>query len=173
MPNWCENTLTITGNEEQKKDFFSKVIKVINNEQVFDLSALFPYPEGLEQNWYDWEINNWGTKWGNCEIFSFEEDCVKFDSAWSPPIKWIENISNQYPELDFRLSYIEPGMCFCGVFEGNFKDGFYDVEGEIVYTDEDDKVVVYDSNKSMYKYVETNEYLGEDFCPNCQNSLEL
>jgi len=46
---------------------------------------------GVDQSWYDWAIENWGTKWGtyDVEAFSLGGDgspvLIKFQSAWSPP----------------------------------------------------------------------------------------
>ena len=34
-------------------------------------------------NWYDWCLNNWGTKWG-CYEFGIDDDVIQFTSAWSP-----------------------------------------------------------------------------------------
>jgi len=46
---------------------------------------------GVEQDWYDWANENWGTKWGTYRMKAFElgGDCapvaIKFQSAWGPP----------------------------------------------------------------------------------------
>ena len=41
------------------------------------------------QDWYNWSIHNWGTKWDACNshIESDDEDYIfiTFDTAWSPP----------------------------------------------------------------------------------------
>ena len=34
-------------------------------------------------NWYNWSIYNWGTKWG-CYENDFYDDCYTFTTAWSP-----------------------------------------------------------------------------------------
>ena len=34
-------------------------------------------------NWYDWCLNNWGTKWG-CYEFGMADDVIMFTSAWCP-----------------------------------------------------------------------------------------
>jgi hypothetical protein len=34
-------------------------------------------------NWYDWSNNNWGTKWGDCDL-DIDDGTIKYESAWSP-----------------------------------------------------------------------------------------
>lgn len=70
-------------------------------------------------NWYDWNVNNWGTKWdvavSNNEEYPetelMEESdtslAYRFNTAWSPPLPAIATISQQYPNLEFNLSYEE------------------------------------------------------------------
>ena len=72
-------------------------------------------------NWYDWNVRNWGTKWDvavrdgeeypETELL-VEEDWsdrlgYRFNTAWSPPISAIEELSRQYPECEITLSYEE------------------------------------------------------------------
>lgn len=71
------------------------------------------------ENWYDFNVRNWGTKWdvavGNDEQYPetelYEESetqlCYKFNTAWSPPQPAIQNLSEQYPDVTFTLSYEE------------------------------------------------------------------
>lgn len=46
---------------------------------------------GVEQDWYDWAKENWGTKWGTYDTKAFalggdgEPIAVKFQSAWNAP----------------------------------------------------------------------------------------
>lgn len=37
-----------------------------------------------------------------------------FDTAWSPPVNWLENISKKYKNLKIKLSFIEEGCDFAG-----------------------------------------------------------
>lgn len=132
MPNWCNNTLKIIGEEEELKKFSKKIKK-----KTF-LSSFIPLPKELENtksptikkdlnliykykydNWYDWKITNWGTKW-DFEINSIddgieEERTILFDSAWNPPIEGIKKISKLYPNLIFFIDYDEPGNRFRGL----------------------------------------------------------
>ncbi len=40
-----------------------------------------------------------------------------FESAWAPPVAWLEEVSKQFPTLAFRLQYHEnePDQRFTGV----------------------------------------------------------
>ena len=75
-------------------------------------------------NWYDWNVRNWGTKW---DVASTDEEIYsetslidegiddnqkyflvyRFDTAWSPPIPVIEKLSKQYPSLKINLDFEE------------------------------------------------------------------
>jgi hypothetical protein len=80
-------------------------------------------------NWYDYCVNEWGTKWDvGAEGYEVEiEDgrlTMSFDSAWSPPVAAYEKLT----ELGFevRAYYYESGMCFAGIWEDGC-DEFYDL----------------------------------------------
>ncbi len=107
MPNWCENEVTFSGNEEkvQKiKDF------VKGKESDFCFEEIVPVPKEIKDttapsnlspedskklkdlygfdNWYDWCCENWDTKWNACEVDMEDEgDRVTyyFMTAWCPP----------------------------------------------------------------------------------------
>ena len=76
-------------------------------------------------NWYDWCIKNWGTKWGSydSELYGNGKTYLKyiFNTAWSPPVAALEKISADYPNLLFELSYKEEGMGFKG--KATFQNG--------------------------------------------------
>ena len=101
------------------------------------LNSLYPMPGELEgtvspsfsrnktlmgrygaDNWYDWCISNWGTKWDVQAVLEDEGHGYleySFDSAWSPPVEWLEKAARDYPELYFRLKYEEEDASFVGV----------------------------------------------------------
>jgi len=70
-------------------------------------------------NWYDWCVENWGTKWnahdGSCEEHR-TRFLLQFDTAWSPPVPVIEALSEKYPKNKFSLRYYEAGMGYKGRF---------------------------------------------------------
>lgn len=84
-------------------------------------------------NWYDWRIKHWGTKWDvDAELVEADEERLvyQFDSAWSPPFEWLKTVARNYPKLHFKLKYDEPGMGVMGVIvagdgEINYKELTY------------------------------------------------
>ena len=127
MPNWCENTLDIWGDEKELKEFKEKTIN--EDKDVFHMGELLPRPKDKDSDWYEWNIANYGTKWDDMEIsysaYGDGELRVEFMSAWAPPSEFIENIHKKFPKLWFKLKYDEPGMCFVGVTtagEGKYND---------------------------------------------------
>ena len=73
-------------------------------------------------NWYDWNVRNWGTKWDVAvsnddeypDTYMEEADngenkvvYYNFNTAWSVPAPALKKLSAQYPTLLFTLSYEE------------------------------------------------------------------
>ena len=73
------------------------------------------------KDWYDWCVENWGTKWNACETI-YEQDTpnkVQFDTAWSDVRELIKELSAKHPENTFSYKYAEEqlgyytGSCTC------------------------------------------------------------
>jgi len=83
-------------------------------------------------NWYDWCVNEWGTKWdvgadGQPAIDNDTNTLVlNFDSAWAPPIQAYEKLF--YMGFKILAYYYEPGMAFAGIFEDG-ADEYYEYGG--------------------------------------------
>lgn len=63
--------------------------------------------------WYDWRINNWGTKWNNepDDLMVNEKDSsLHFLTAWSAPIPIVEELSHQHPELSLSISWADEDL---------------------------------------------------------------
>lgn len=135
MPNWCENHLTIEGRRDEVARF---VAQARTEDEALQFGRFIPEPDGLvdpnedRASWYEWRIENWGTKWELEEVDSEEADQVVddenpelatyfFDTAWDPPIAFVATISTQFPALTFILSYDEPTMGFGGAIR--LRDG--------------------------------------------------
>lgn len=136
MPNWCGCSLKITG-PKKALDAFKATLNTPNShgEKVpFAFHQTVPFPANGFQgdlsdkdraecaakgipNWYDWNTANWGTKWDasdpDVEI-NPKSIKITFQTAWSPPLEWLEKASKAHPELTFEMGYSEYGMNFYG-----------------------------------------------------------
>lgn len=132
MPNWCSNTITLRHSDPAMID---RALKALNAGEF--LNEFLPIPEALkDEGWYSWCVDNWGTKWdvGGDDVAERLDDNTlgaSFDSAWAPPVNAFASLCDMGFEI--KAYYYEPGMCFCGVFEGN-QDGWDDDYRE--YSDE-------------------------------------
>ena len=160
MPNWCDNQVTITGpnsvidkienivNEPDNIDLSSKE----KGETPGLLQFFHPMPEELEgttspsssakkpqpmvegfDNWYDWRVENWGTKWELCEFYgvdrqhlndSLDESIISFafSSAWAPPINAYEQFLRDNENCSLKAYYYEGGCDFMGEWDNGQDD---------------------------------------------------
>jgi hypothetical protein len=138
MPNWCSNVATINHGDKEKIDAIEAELNKENKDDVALFQSLRPRPETENDDWYGWNINNWGTKW-EASIYDFErlDDNnirVNFDTAWGPPIALYDYLfENGY---DTTAYYDECGMAFCGKYEFGSDDS-YDYSEMDSYTFQD------------------------------------
>ena len=140
MPNWCDNELWIKptkGPRSQRE--YKEVCDILTKgteetEDCMLLSAFVPMPKepdgttapSEEPNWYDWAVENWGTKWDvdvNIEDMAKEITWLSFNTAWGPPTAWLKKVAKRFPKVKFQLKYQEDGMCFFGVATANQGNG--------------------------------------------------
>jgi hypothetical protein len=131
MPNWCNNTATVHVDSEEKKN---DLLKWFRGDSPFN--DICPQPEGAEEVWYNWRIENWGTKW-EPEVETIHDDFDKyktvhldFVTAWGPPT----GIYQKLTELGYKVyaAYIEPGMDFCGTYSPEKGDQYLEDYTKIV-----------------------------------------
>ena len=156
MPNWCSNGVRIRHNDPMK----IKLLKDAALGEGFCNYAI-PVPAALKDtmagaygdadkqaaleaqtaanlekygygNWYDFCVNEWGTKWDvqfdSCEVSDDGLELTgSFDSAWAPPV----GVYNALVDQGFEVTayYYEPGMCFVGKYEDG-DDNCYEFGGE-------------------------------------------
>lgn len=59
-----------------------------------------------DDDWYSWNVRNWGTKWDACNAAVWEEPNelrYDFDTAWAIPEPALIAMSAKYPNLTFDL----------------------------------------------------------------------
>lgn len=61
--------------------------------------------------WYDWNCENWGTKWdaSNVDIYEHGKSHKQFtfSTPWAPPLPVLVALSEQYPNLHIELDWEE------------------------------------------------------------------
>jgi hypothetical protein len=134
MPNWCSNHLTVKGEHAEVQRFKVQAVghspwetpPVDEEPAALNFHSLVPVPAdvlqaGYENAGYDWELNNWGCKWGACSADLVEDNghelLYGFDSAWSPPIAFLKHLGKLWPNLMFLLEYDEPDMGLSGSYK--------------------------------------------------------
>ena len=126
MPNWCQNSITITGTEEQ----IGLLTRILNDvpksepekcivfESLIGREPEISKEEYEQGGWYNANTGWYGTKWdvsyADCN-FTFEKDCIYLypDTAWSPPINFGVVLHKMYG-VNVEMSYSEGGNDFCG-----------------------------------------------------------
>lgn len=81
-------------------------------------------------DWYDWQYQNWGVKWGACDTVLHEVDSVTclytFSTPWGSPKGWLDHLSKNYPEFKFHHKCSDPAM--------NFHTEHIYKNGELIHT---------------------------------------
>jgi hypothetical protein len=139
MPNWCDNNLTVTGDAESLQKFLAAITNA--DESITILKNLVPFPTELEgkdildkegnvfgkaftDDGYSWCLRNWGTKWGDCETqITVNGDylVIRYETAWSPALEGLEQVSLLFPTLTFQTDWVEEGMQSIGA--ASFQNG--------------------------------------------------
>ena len=97
-------------------------------------------------NWYDWCIFNWGTKWNAYDVteWSINEGhwngdnssaTIYYETAWSPATALWLNVSKDYPTLDFYHEFADEGGGFLG--SETIRDGRIISEEEFEWDSDD------------------------------------
>ena len=179
MPNHCWNHVTIEGNTKQIDKIYKKLRKYKDcnyftafGDFVLDKGKIDDDYEAIKDRYGDNfdTIYVYGTKWwdindcGGIEKLSHVKDSVitvSGDSAWSPPVKLIEEICKYY-KVSATMEYEEPGCDFGGETfideTGIVKDNCYEY-GEWKYRQDH---VDYIYEELRYNYERRIDELDED-----------
>ncbi len=123
-PDWSK--IPLTENDIKEYSFsrprgeVGEVPVMVNNPDKPFLNGLrFKSTDVMDDRWYNWRVQNWGTKW---DCYSLEiDECdlphgfeVNFETAWSPPEEICTAIREQYKNIDISWFYDEPGCEVAG-----------------------------------------------------------
>ena len=150
MPNWCNNTVTLEHSDpamiERAKKAFAEgkfleefvpvpaslhiVAGSVGAKGSPEQLALEAQEEANRKEhgyttWYDFCVNEWGTKWDVGSDDGYINDIeggviLSFDSAWAPPLAAYEKML----ALGFKIhaTYFEGGMMFAGDWDNGIDD---------------------------------------------------
>mgnify|MGYP003112746695 CR=1 FL=1 len=80
--------------------------------------ALKNEPTIREDAWWDWRLQNWGTKSNLSHMEDFTDDDgnteMIFYTAWAPPHGIYDALVEKYPDLTISWFYHEPGVEMAG-----------------------------------------------------------
>ena len=155
MPNYCNNNIVITG----PNSVIDKIEKIANGDKGDLLQYFYPMPKELNDtvagpepktkkeklekrrlqveygasNWYDWRVENWGTKWDIMEFYNINrkeigedesEISLGFDTAWAPPLGAYEKFIDKNSNCSLKAYYYEPGCDFMGEWDNGIDNCF-------------------------------------------------
>lgn len=117
MPEELRNTTSptrIVTQEEYNKQKTELERKLASGEKVWDTSL--PITKEMQDelilkfgtdNWYDWALINWGTKWGAYDGSKIDDNSVSFNSAWATPFTAMVKLSFHFPNIEFSVKYAD------------------------------------------------------------------
>ena len=155
MPNYCNNNIVITG----PNSVIDKIEKIANGDKGDLLQYFYPMPKELNDtvagpepktkkeklekkrlqveygasNWYDWRVENWGTKWDIMEFYNINrkeigedesEISLGFDTAWAPALGAYERFIDENSNCSLKAYYYEPGCDFMGEWDNGIDSCF-------------------------------------------------
>ena len=129
MPNHVTNELDF---HHCTEDRFHEILKDIQSDEAglgsIDFRKLIPEPEGIymgdlgieemkrykDNNWYDWRMKNWNTKWNAYGFgppeFSGNTGTMTFLTANCSPFRVLFKLSEKYPDVEFELRYADEDL---------------------------------------------------------------
>lgn len=117
MPNWVDNSISVSGKPEDVKAFIAKagaphqMFGELDDRPFSFWNFIRPANlqlEAYESGWYEWNIENWGTKWDAQQAvidmnLEWDSTTIDFQTAWDTPEPVYRAIAEQHPELSFYI----------------------------------------------------------------------
>ncbi len=141
MVNPCTPVYDSSFEKLSDKDFaelYKAIFKYYNQERTHLVNCYLPSPDAEEARvgeklahniekygqptWYEWSIQNWGTKWNAYYPASTDENTLAFCTAWASPNPVIDKLAEMFPALEFEHSWADE--CFgCNLGKNTYKGG--------------------------------------------------
>ena len=145
MPNHTKSLLEFRGLSSDIKKLLESIkgLDAYNQQKLFTFHRIIPMPSNIKRgplramsfqgndNWYNWSVDNWDTKWDAYDVSiltnvppqsvnfinpkSKSIAQIRFQTAWSPVPKVVARLSEMFPNVLIKYSYLDEGGSFCGV----------------------------------------------------------
>jgi hypothetical protein len=188
MPEKIKNTISPSSSAKGRK-WVNEHLAAIRDKKISDVfgeesdSVLIPCENNTDEkcqalqkefgadNWYDWNIMTYGTKWDvevQSDSYHISEETfnANFDTAWSPPALFLEKLQSKFPKLDIALTYDLEGSDSCGIFETYRNDDNVTIEhseADVEYKGEEGEDIYFSDKDCEWHYSSTDE-VCYDYC---------
>lgn len=186
MPNHVTTILTVGGDKARRLAMFEAIKSDEYGLGSIDFNKVIPMPDyifrgnlGQEErakyggnNWYDWSIANWGTKWNSygygdpgSMAQDFDGSTISFQTAWSCASPVIAALAEKYPDLHFELKWADEDFGYnvgekeyeggveirSHIPEGGSKEAL-ELAAEVQGVDLADEGYLYNESSDQYEY---------------------
>ena len=182
MPNHVTNKITLFGGQEN----IDKILDLIKGEDTcIDFNKIIPMPDTVYRgdlgpderklyganNWYDWRVRNWGTKWNAYSTYlDKENNTIEFDTAWACPLEFLYKFAEMCDKYDVRFEgkwADEDCGCNVGTFYSDDGQFYYDYMENNSHEAYEIYVELKGESCTLHKDDDGNwVYHGCDDCPN-------
>lgn len=123
------------------------------------------------KDWYDWRINNWGSKWNSSESFLAEDNTIAFETAWSRVMPIVQKLAENFPDIKFEYCWADEDIG-SNVGTAEFENGevvhdeFLDTQSKEAYElaaelwgydDLEEMGLVFNEKSGTYEWQDVNE----------------
>ena len=132
MPNHITNVIELSGDESRIAEMLGRIQYDKFGIGSVDFEKIIPMPDNIfkgnlgpeerskygSNNWYDWSVANWGTKWnsyGYPDNTALENGKLTFVTAWSAPHPIMQKLSEMFPEIKLEHEWADEDIGYnCG-----------------------------------------------------------
>lgn len=58
-------------------------------------------------DWYQWRLQNWGTKWNTYEYRRLDDNTIEFQTAWNGIPNMVRLVAEKFPEVTIEYKYAD------------------------------------------------------------------
>lgn len=184
MPNWCNNSIDISGSKENMKPIFD-LFKRNENSETLLMSSLIPHDDEYKriedsgQFLLNPQTVFYGTKWDfsydNAHVMNLEEELIQLNpsTAWSPPKAFCQKLSEKF-NVRVTIQYEEGGAGFAGLetyhngelieeeYYDDYLEGLYFLEEETFWGEVDYRIESLDEDVTLEQFMSQFEFVTEE-----------